>query len=203
MKDFWDHRYQEEEYAYSTKPNEYLKQVLPKYTPGTILFPADGEGRNSVYAATLGWEAYAFDISIEGERKAQKLASDKHTVIHYQLSALHQSQFPENHYEAIALIYSHFPFSVRQEMYQWIHSSLCSKGVLIIEAFSVRNLEYQTINPYIGGPSDPDMLYTVNELITAFSGFDIIHAEECEVKLHEGKYHNGFGSVVRFEATKP
>lgn len=203
MKDFWDNRYQQEEYAYGTQANEYLKEVLPKYSPGKILFPADGEGRNSVYAATLGWDAYAFDISTEGQRKAERLALDNNTTIHYKISDLEEGLFPQNTYSAVALIYSHFPLQLRTKIYQWIKTCLIPNGVLIVEAFSLHNLEYQKINPYIGGPSDPDMLYTLEELILNFSEFNIIQAEECEVELHEGKYHNGFGSVIRFEARKP
>jgi len=203
MKDFWDNRYQYEEYAYGTLPNEYLVQILPKYDPGTILFPAEGEGRNSVYAASLGWKAHAFDISSEGRRKALELAKSAETSIDYILSDLREDLFPHDHYDAIALIYSHFPSALRKEMYSWIRTSLKTNGIIIVEAFSPKNLEYQKMNPFIGGPSEPDMLFTLSELENTFADFTIRDAIECEVELHEGKYHNGVGSVIRFEAIKP
>lgn len=202
MKDFWDHRYQYEEYAYGTQANDYLKNVLPKYSPGKILFPADGEGRNSVYASTLGWQVLAFDISTEGRRKALQLAQSEKTSIDYYISDLTQDMFPEHTYDAIALIYTHFPNEQRKKLHQWVRTSLKTGGLVVLEAFSVNNLDYQKINPYIGGPSDPDMLYTLPEIEAAFTDFDILHASESEVELHEGKYHNGLGSVVRLEAIK-
>jgi hypothetical protein len=46
-----------------------FKEQLIKIPAGTILFPAEGEGRNAIYAATQGWNVNAFDQSIEGKRK--------------------------------------------------------------------------------------------------------------------------------------
>ncbi|NVM67000.1 hypothetical protein FHW88_005321 [Mucilaginibacter sp. SG538B] len=62
----WDQRYAEEEFAYGEQPNNFLQQQLSLLKPGKILFPAEGEGRNAVFAAGLGWAVSAFDISIEG-----------------------------------------------------------------------------------------------------------------------------------------
>ncbi|HRN48956.1 MAG TPA: hypothetical protein PKW69_13045, partial [Niabella sp.] len=61
MKEFWNDRYSREEYSYGQLPNEFLKETLQKLKPGKILFPAEGEGRNAVFAASLGWHADAFD----------------------------------------------------------------------------------------------------------------------------------------------
>ena len=72
-KDKWDERYSKPEFAYGTAPNVYFKSKIDKLPPGKILLPADGEGRNSVYAAMLGWDASVFDISREGQRKALEL----------------------------------------------------------------------------------------------------------------------------------
>ena len=34
---------------------------------------SEGEGRNAVFAAKLGWKTHAFDISIEGKKKQRLL----------------------------------------------------------------------------------------------------------------------------------
>jgi hypothetical protein len=66
----WNERYANEEFAYGEEPNNYLKEQLTKLDAGKILFPAEGEGRNAVFAAKEGWTVSAFDISNEGLRKA-------------------------------------------------------------------------------------------------------------------------------------
>ena len=47
MKDAWNERYAPEEYIFGELPNEFLKENLPKVM-GSILFPAEGEGRNAL-----------------------------------------------------------------------------------------------------------------------------------------------------------
>ena len=77
MKQFWDERYGDDEYAYGTKPNTWFAEQLARMAQGRLLLPAEGEGRNAVYAAKLGWEVTAFDISAAGRDKAMRLA-EKH-----------------------------------------------------------------------------------------------------------------------------
>ena len=69
MKEFWNQRYSELGYAYGTEPNEFFKEALLRYKEELLpehprlLMPAEGEGRNAVYAAELGFEVTAFDVS--------------------------------------------------------------------------------------------------------------------------------------------
>lgn len=51
MQEFWNRRYAENEMVYGYKPNTFLKLFIDLYTSGTLLLPAEGEGRNAVYAA--------------------------------------------------------------------------------------------------------------------------------------------------------
>jgi hypothetical protein len=64
----WDDRYGKIEFAYGEQPNNFLKEQLIKIPAGSILFPAEGEGRNAIYA-TQGWNVHAFDQSIEGRKR--------------------------------------------------------------------------------------------------------------------------------------
>jgi len=57
-------------------PNHFFKEELDNVKPGNILLPAEGEGRNAVYAAKLGWNVLAFDDSASGKKKAKKLAEE-------------------------------------------------------------------------------------------------------------------------------
>ena len=70
--DRWNERYSNEAYAYGQDPNDFLKQELKKISPAKILFPAEGEGRKALFAASLGWEVAAFDISQQGKNQAME-----------------------------------------------------------------------------------------------------------------------------------
>ena len=48
MINFWDDRYSQPEYVYGVKPNEFFAEQIQKLTPGEIILPCEGEGRNAV-----------------------------------------------------------------------------------------------------------------------------------------------------------
>jgi hypothetical protein len=87
-KEFWNQRYSEKEYSYGIEPNQFFKEQITPFKVGTILLPAEGEGRNAVYAAKLGWEVVAFDISEEGKKKALQLATLNNVSIDYHIPLL-------------------------------------------------------------------------------------------------------------------
>lgn len=206
MKDdltkIWNKRYSEEDYAYGTEPNEFLREKLNDLKPKSILFPAEGEGRNAIYAATLGWKVDAFDISDEGKRKALKLAENKKVSIDYRVGNLQELGYEKEQFDTIALIFAHFPATVRMSLHSQLFSLLKSNGIIIFEGFSKKHLTYREKNPNVGGPEDIDQLFSEEELRNDFFDYDFLFFEETEVELSEGKYHNGIGNVIRFVAKK-
>src|SRR5680860_901350 len=107
MDDFWNERYGIEEYVYGTEPNQFYKEQLEKLSPGKILFPAEGEGRNAVFAAKQGWQVTAFDPSIEGKRKAEFLATKNDVTIDYQIDNYDSVDFEKESFDYIVLIFAH------------------------------------------------------------------------------------------------
>jgi len=198
----WDDRYKSEEFAYGTAPNNYLKEQIEKLEAGTILFPAEGEGRNAVFAAKLGWEVSAFDISEEGRNKAVLLAENNNVSIDYQVSELETLDFNEGQFDAIALIYAHFPASIKSKIHKQLDKLLRKDGIIIFEAFSKKHLEYVTKNEKVGGPKDIESLFSIEEIKADFTNYEIIELEEKEIELSEGLFHNGTGSVIRFVGKK-
>ncbi|HQQ83432.1 MAG TPA: class I SAM-dependent methyltransferase [Cyclobacteriaceae bacterium] len=198
----WNERYSKEDFAFGEEPNDYLRAQLPGIAPGAILFPAEGEGRNAVYAASLGWKTFAFDISPVGRKKAMILADKHHVNIDYQVGALDTLTFSPNQFDAIALIYAHFPAEVKSAIHKSLVRLLRPGGTVIFEAFSKKHLEYNSKDEKIGGPKDLASLFSIEEIEHDFSGFNFSELIETEIELHEGKYHNGKGSVIRFVGKK-
>lgn len=198
----WNERYSKQEFAYGEEPNNYLKEQLEKFTVGTILFPAEGEGRNAVFAAKLGWTVSAFDISAQGKNKALRLAESNNVKIDYQVGELNSLHYADNHFDAIALIYAHFPAAIKSQLHKALSKLLRKDGVIIFEAFSKKHLEYATVNEKVGGPKDLDQLFSIEEIKSDFENFEILELEEKEIELKEGLFHNGIGMVIRFVGRK-
>jgi hypothetical protein len=197
MKDFWNQRYNREDFVYGITPNAFFKQFIDTNKPGKLLLPADGEGRNGVYAALNGWEVDAFDYSKEAKKKALKLA-DKHAVqLNYTVEDFESVTLPENHYNAVALIYAHMPSDIRRNIHRKIIKSLKTGGMLILEAFSKEQMNYSS-----GGPRNIDMLYNPEDIKRDFEHLDITYLEQMTIHLDEGEHHQGEGNVIRMIAKK-
>jgi len=198
----WNDRYSSEEFAYGEDPNNYLKEQLEKLNPGAILFPAEGEGRNAIFAAKSGWKVSAFDISEEGKNKALKLAAANNVSIDYQVGELETLDFQEEQFDTIALIYAHFPAEIKSVIHKQLDKLLRKNGIVIFEAFSKKHIEYLAVNEKVGGPKDIESLFSIEEIQGDFSNYEIIILEEKEIELNEGLFHNGKGSVIRFVGKK-
>lgn len=202
MDDFWNQRYKDLKWAYGKQPNNYIKEKLEVLEPCKILFACEGEGRNAVYAATKGFETYAFDLSQEGKNKALSLAKEYHVNIDYQVSNLEKVNYPKQSFDALALIYGHFPKSKQREYHQLLASFLKPEGVLILEGFAKNHVVNQLSNEKAGGPKDHTMLYDLQELKQDFADFVWSEALEVQTVLQEGEFHQGKSDVIRLFGRK-
>lgn len=198
----WNERYRVEEYVYGEEPNQYLKEQLERLNPGKILLPAEGEGRNAVFAARSGWEVSAFDISIEGQKKAMRLAEKNNVKIDYQVGELHTLDYQTDYFDAIALIYAHFSPDARMKLHKALDKLLKKGGTLILEAYNKDQIKHLAKNEKAGGPKNPDLLYSTEVIESDFGNYDIVELYETELTLDEGTFHNGTSSIIRFVGRK-
>lgn len=190
MKAFWDERYIQNECVYGKEPNAFLKKYLPHLSAGRILFPAEGEGRNAIFAAELGYDVYAYDFSEVAMKKALQLSAEKSVTIQYDLFSHETANYPDSFFDIIALIYTHTPS--RELLHKKVIRWLKPKGTIILEGFSEKQCNYQS-----GGPKDVHLLFSINKIQKDFSKCHIQLLEETEVYLNEGAFHNGLASVIR------
>lgn len=192
MKEFWNERFAEKGYVYGTMPNEWLRQQLEVLPAGRLLLPAEGEGRNAVYAAERGWTVTGIDYSTSGRDKATALAAQRGVSIDYQIGDVLKYPYPVSTYDAAALIYSHFPQPDRLKAWPGIIAAVKPGGWLIIEVFRKEQLGLSS-----GGPKTLDLLYSKAEILSEFSGIDWHILDDAEVILDEGPYHKGEAKVLR------
>ncbi len=197
MKAFWNERYSETHYVYGKAPNAFFREHIQGIPTGKALFPAEGEGRNAVYAASLGWQVSCFDYSEAGQQKALALASETGVSIDYQVCSLMEFSFPEQAFSLVGLFFAHLPPDERKFLHRQSVKSLRPGGRIILEAFAKAQLGFQS-----GGPRREDMLYSPEELRNDFPGLKLRLLEEMETTLSEGPYHNGPARVIRMTGEK-
>jgi len=197
MKSFWDQRYEQKKFAYGIAPIDFLKETLSDLAPGKMLLPGDGEGRNAVYAATLGWDVQSFDFSIEAQRKALALAASQNVTIAYSLSDYQSYRPTINHYDLVGLFYTHMESEDRKRFHKRMIGGLKSGGKIVLQVFSKNQLGRNS-----GGPKHLSLYHSIEELSEDFSGLKIDMLKELELELDEGEFHQGLGSVLQMIATK-
>jgi len=194
---FWDERYSTDDFVYGKVPNEFFRENLLKIRPGKLFLPGEGEGRNAVFAAQNGWTVDATDQSEVGKLKALKLASESEVKINYSVCNIYEYHFPENYYDAAAVIFFHLHQELRRKIHNKILRSLKSNGVLILELFNKEQLGKDS-----GGPQNIDMLYSQEDIEKDFKSLKTILLENKTVRLNEGEKHSGEASVIRFVGIK-
>lgn len=203
MKEFWNQRYSAEEYAYGKLPNVFYAEFLEtNKLKGKALFPAEGEGRNSVFAAKNGMEAYAFDTSEEAQKKAIKLAEENGVLLNYELGMFPNLELAKEKFDLIVLIFAHFPPKILKEYHHKFAEMLNPGGYLVLEGFSKDNLKYRLKNPKVGGPDKAEMLFSKEEIAASFPGLKVELLEQLDTELTEGEFHKGTANVIRYIGQK-
>lgn len=193
----WDERYAGTQFFYGTKPNAYFAGFLKKQsTPGIMLLPGEGEGRNAVFAASLGWRVDAFDTSRVAIKKAKSLAKQQHVEINYQYGDVKSFRVTPEKYDLIALIFFHLPEAVRKKFHHQVAQSLKKGGIVLVESFAKEQIRNDS-----GGPPDVSMLYSPEMLKSDFSALKIIELQKTTTTLNEGR-HAGIADLVRFVGQK-
>jgi SAM-dependent methyltransferase len=197
MREFWDERYQVEEYVYGKSPNTFFKTQLDQLDPGHILLPGEGEGRNAVYAATRGWKVTAFDVSMEGRKKSLRLAEERGVTIEYDLVPYLGFNQPGKFFDAIGLFFTHQPSEMRRQFHKGLQKIVRPGGVVLLEAFHKDQVSRNT-----GGPKNIDFLFDEAGLTEDFSDLKIVQLKTLTRVLDEGPFHQGEAEVVQMVARR-
>jgi 2-polyprenyl-3-methyl-5-hydroxy-6-metoxy-1,4-benzoquinol methylase len=196
----WNERYNTDEFIFGVEPNQYLKSVAGKYlkSGAHTLCVADGEGRNSVWLAQQGCRVDAFDLSPNAIRKAQQLANQNGVKVAYHVSDCESWNWGADTYDSIVAIFIQFyEPKMREQLFTKMIASLKPGGVLILQGYTPKQLEYKT-----GGPSQLENLYTENvvrDLLQSLKIKEIVLTEEV---IAEGFAHNGMSALMGVVAIK-
>lgn len=198
MSNMWDEKYLRDGFLYGTEPNAFYKSELDLLQPGKILFLGEGEGRNALHAARLGWKVDAYDYSTEGQKKALRRAKEENLTINYSVQDLNEISLDTEKYDVAVLIFLHLPEELRIKTHNNVINALKPGGRVLLEAF-----EKDQINNTTGGPKSTDLLYSLEEIFTDFQDFELNKFSKETPSLDEGPGHQGKAITVRLSATKP
>lgn len=197
---FWNERFNQEEFIFGKEPNEYLVEQTSQYLKpnASVLCIADGEGRNGVWLAKQGMRVTGFDVSDIALVKAKQFAKDNEVNIEYSLCDTDGFDWKTNSYDAIIAIFIQFADpEMRVRIFKHVHQALKPGGIFILQGYTPKQLEYKT-----GGPSLIEHLYTEEMIRELSHDFEILDLQCYEKELSEGARHTGMSALLGMVAKK-
>jgi 2-polyprenyl-3-methyl-5-hydroxy-6-metoxy-1,4-benzoquinol methylase len=197
---FWDQRYAAPGYIFGRAPNRFLVSQQAWFGPGQrVLDVATGEGRNAVWLARAGCDVTGMDISPLAIEKARRLAADDGVNVRFEVADLREWVWQADAFDAVVSVFIQFAApGERARMFDGFWTTLRPGGVLVLQGYTPRQLEYKT-----GGPPQAEHMYTEGLLRAAFARWEIVHLREHDDELSEGTKHVGMSALIDLVARKP
>jgi hypothetical protein len=122
----WNDRYGKIEFAYGEQPNNFLKNNLLKFLQVLYYFQQRAKDETQFMRHTR-LECYAL---IKVGKESAKLANKHDVAINYEVGE--SIGYQENQFDAIALIYAHFPAD-KKSSYHKILTTYLRPGIVILK----------------------------------------------------------------------
>jgi len=158
----WDDRYASTELVWGAPPNPVIvSQAWPLHR-GRALDLGCGEGRHAIWLALNAWTVTAVDFSRVALNKGATIATklprrtrDRLTWVEADLTAWEIL----GEFSLIVSAYLHFPEAQRRDLMRRCAQALAPGGTLVVLGHDSTN-----IAEGVGGPQDPEVLYTPEDI---------------------------------------
>jgi SAM-dependent methyltransferase len=167
----WDARYCGTDLIWSAGPNRTVAEQVEGLAIGTALDLGAGEGRNAVWLAEHGWKVTAVDFSVVGLEKAQEIARRRGVEIETVVADVLDFRAP-GAFDLVVLAYLQLPMEQLAHVLQHSAAALSPGGTLLLVAHDRSNLV-----DGVGGPQDPEVLPTPEEVTAVLPGLRVERAE--------------------------
>lgn len=173
----WDARYADSDSVWSRTPNAWVAATLAQLEPGTAVDLGAGEGRNALWLAERGWEVTAVDFSAVGLATGAARAGELGLDVEW-VTADATTWVSPQQVDLVVIAYLQLPADALARAIGTAAGYLAPGGTLAIVGHDRSNT--------VGGPRDPAVLHTVEELRAAASDLDIIECRRIERETEHG-----------------
>jgi SAM-dependent methyltransferase len=141
----------------------------------------------------------SFDLSPVGVEKARRLAREAGVTLDVRIADINRWDWDAARYDVVAAIFIQFATPAeRAKIFAGMARALAPGGLLLLQGYTPRQLEYKT-----GGPSVAENLYDPALLRASFAQLEILQLAEHDDVVREGKGHSGMSALIDLVARKP
>jgi len=190
----WNRRWAGEERVHaSTAPSRFLVAEVADLRPGTALDLACGAGRNAVWLAGQGWRVTAVDFSGVALRMARSLAAERAVDAEWIEADVVAWTPPARAYDLVCAFYLQLPASERPIALAHAAAAVRPGGTLLVVGHDLLNLTEGW-----GGPTQPDVLFTSDDVVAEIGDFRIEKALRVRRTVEEpGASREAIDALVR------
>ncbi len=171
----WDQRYAADDLRSAGEPSRFLVAEAAALPPGRALDLACGQGRHAVWLAARGWRVTGVDFSQIGLAKARRLAAAQSVEPDWIAADLVDFEPEQGAYDLVLVFYLQVPGPERQVILRRAAGAVAPGGTLLVVAHHRDNLEHG-----YGGPHNPAVLYTAEEIVAGLDGLEPQRVEQVE-----------------------
>ncbi|GAA1809553.1 class I SAM-dependent methyltransferase [Planosporangium flavigriseum] len=168
----WDQRYAASDLVWSAEPNRFVAAELADLPPGRALDLGAGEGRNAIWLATSGWRVTAVDFSAVAIDKGRRLAEAREVEVEWVVADVTEYRPPAGGFDLVLIAYLHLAPADLATVLRRAADALAPAGTLLVVGHDVTN-----IADGVGGPQDPELLYTPQGITECLDGLRLAHAD--------------------------
>ena len=187
----WDRRYAEVENLWAVKPNRFLAAEVEGLEPGRALDLACGEGQNAIWLASLGWDVTGIDFSEVAIAKARSRAEREGIRVEFECADLRSYEPDPGVFDLVVVLYLHIPADERRPVLARAAGALASGGIFVFVGHDLTNL-----TDGVGGPSDPSLLCTPDDIASELPGLEIMKAKRVFRDVR-GEERDAIDALVR------
>ena len=187
----WDARYAGVENLWAAKPNRFLVAEVADLEPGRALDLACGEGQNAIWLATLGWQVTGVDYSEVAIAKARGRAERDGVDAEFVCADLVTYEPGSSVFDLVVVLYLHIPSRERHVVLDRATAALAPGGTFLLVGHDTLNM-----TEGVGGPSDPDIHFTPDEIAAELPDLEIVKAERV-LRDVRGQERDAIDALVR------
>jgi SAM-dependent methyltransferase len=171
-REIWDRKYAEADRLWGREPNRFLVAEVTDLPPGRALDLACGEGRNTIWLAELGWRATGVDFSQVAIAKAREQAAEASLEVEFVCADLLDYEPEPEAFDLVLVFYLQLPAHERRLVVERAAQAVAAGGTFLLVGHDLTNM-----TDGVGGPSDPTVLYTPDDIVADIPWLQIEKAE--------------------------
>ncbi len=178
-KEWWSKKYQESDgYLFGKEPSPFLAENVEFLRKGETFDVAMGEGRNSVFLASKGFNVTGVDFAERAVERAKALAAEKKVKLELKSQSLDFFLIPLMKYDTILVTDYHPHLALMKSLARGLNKG----GTLLLEGYALEQLRIE--GGYRPGSFE---CFTPNEVLNHVRDLHVVYYNERRISPKESR----------------